>query len=196
MQLTLLTSRREISLLKSRFYGVGLSSNVPSSASAVQIDMPPPSTIQPNQTVNVSASVSHNTGRVTWSCSPAGACGTFNPAATGNEVVTSYVAPSSATSGTAIFIIATSVTDINKSASAGTLISPMASNATLNGQYAFFLTSPTGNCGTAALLGSINLSGDGTVAGGVADIISTGVLDLHDQILPTSANAEHFLIHG
>lgn len=160
------------------------------SASAVQIDMPPPPTIQPSQTVNVSASVSHDTAGVNWSCSPAGACGTFSPASTGNEVATSYAAPASAASGTAIIITATSVTDSGKSASAGTLISPMASNATLTGQYVFFLTSPTGNRGTASLLGSIGLNGDGTVTGGIADIISPGALDLQDQILPTSANPQ------
>jgi len=159
-------------------------------ASAVQIDMPPPPTIQPSQTVNVSASVSHDTAGVSWSCSPAGTCGTFSPASTGNEVATSYTAPASAASGTAIIITATSVTDSGKSASAGTLISPMASNATLTGQYVFFLTSPTGNRGTASLLGSIGLNGDGTVTGGIADIISPGVLDLQDQILPTSANPQ------
>jgi len=160
------------------------------SASAVQIDMPPPPTIQPSQTVNVSASVSHDTAGVSWSCSPAGICGTFSPASTGNEIATSYTAPASAASGTAIIITATSVTDSGKSASAGTLISPMASNATLTGQYVFFLTSPTGNRGTASLLGSIGLNGDGTVTGGIADIISPGVLDLQDQILPTSANPQ------
>ena len=160
------------------------------SASQVQFDVLPPTTIQPGQTASVSASVSHDTAGVTWSCSPAAACGTFNPASTGNEVVTTYTVPASAASGTAIIIIATSVTDINKSASASTLISGTASNATLSGQYAFFLTSPTGNRGTASLLGSITLNGDGTVAGGIADIISPAILDLKDQILPTSANPQ------
>ena len=160
------------------------------SASEVRFDVSPPPTIHRSQTVSVSASVSNDTAGVTWSCSPAGTCGTFSPASTGNEVVTSYVAPSSAASGTLITIIATSVTDINKSARASTLISVIASDATLSGQYAFFLTSLTGNYGTASLLGSINLSGDGTVAGGVADIISPGLLDLQDQILPTRANPQ------
>jgi hypothetical protein len=159
-------------------------------ASEVQFDVSPPLTIHRNETVDVSASVSHDTAGVTWSCSPAGSCGTFSPASTGNGVVTSYVTPFSAASGTSITIIATSVTDINKSASASTSIFVAASDATLSGQYAFFVTSPTGNRGTASLLGSINLSGDGTVAGGVADIVSPGALDLQDQILPTSANPQ------
>jgi len=160
------------------------------SASQVQFEVPPPPTIQPSQTVNISASVSHDTAGVTWSCSPAPACGTFSPASTGNEVVTSYTAPASAASGSAITIIATSVTDSGKSATASTLISGIASNATLSGQYAFFLTSPTGNRGTASLLGSVSLNGDGTVTAGIVDIISTSVLDLQDQILPTSANPQ------
>jgi hypothetical protein len=160
------------------------------SASQVQFEVPPPPTILPSQKVNISASVSRDTAGVTWSCSPAAACGTFSPASTGNEVVTSYTAPASAASGTAITIIATSVTDSGKSAIASTLISGIASNATLSGQYAFFLTFPAGNRSTASVLGSITLNGDGTVAGGVTDIISPGVLDLQDQILPTSANPQ------
>jgi len=163
---------------------------VTDSASQVLFEVLPPPTIQRSQTVNVSASVSHDTAGVSWSCSPAGACGTFSPASTGNEVATTYTAPVSAPSGTAIIITATSVTDSGKSASAGTLISAMASNATLTGQYVFFLTSQTGNRGTASLLGSISLNGDGTVAGGIADIISPENLDLQDQILPTSANPQ------
>jgi hypothetical protein len=157
------------------------------SASQVLFEVPPPPTIQPSQTVNISATVSHDTAGVTWSCSPAGACGTFSPASTANEVVTSYTAPAT---GTAITIIATSVTDSGKSATASALISGTASNATLTGQYAFFLTSPTGNRGTASLLGSVRLNGDGTVTAGIVDIISTSVLDLQDQILPTSANPQ------
>jgi hypothetical protein len=160
------------------------------SASQVQFEVPPPPTILPSQKVNISATVSHDTAGVTWSCSPAAACGTFSPASTGNEVVTSYTAPASAASGSAITIIATSVTDSSKSATASTLISGIASNATLSGQYAFFLTSPTGNRGTASLLGSVSLNGDGTVTAGIVDIISTSVLDLQDQILPTSANPQ------
>ena len=98
--------------------------------------------------------------------------------------------PASAASGTVITIIATSVTDSGKSATASTLISGIASNAILSGQYGFFLTSPTGNRGAASLLGSIALNGDGTVAGGIADIISPGILNLQDHILPTSANPQ------
>jgi hypothetical protein len=159
-------------------------------ASEVRFDVSPPLTIHPGETVSVSASVSHDAAGVTWSCSPAEICGTFSPASTGNEVVTNYVAPSPAASGTPITFIATSVTDISKSASASTSILVAASDATLTGQYAFLLTAPTGNRGTASLLGSINLSGDGTVAGGVADIVSPGVLDLQDSILPTNANPQ------
>jgi hypothetical protein len=160
------------------------------SASAVQIDMPPPATMQPSQTANISARVSNDTAGVTWSCSPVGACGTFSAASTGNEVVTSYTAPASAASGTAINIIATSVTDSGKKAMVSTLISGIASNATLSGQYAFFLTSQTGNRGTTSLLGSVSLNGDGTITAGVVDIISTAALDLQDQILPTTAHSQ------
>jgi hypothetical protein len=160
------------------------------SASQVQFDVPPPSRIQPSQSVNISASVTHDTAGVTWSCSPATTCGTFSPASTGNEIVTSYTVPASAATGTVVTIIATSVSDSDKSAAVGTLISGIASNATLNGQYAFFLTSSTGSRGTASVLGSVSLNGDGTVTAGILDIVSAAVVDLQDQILPTSANPQ------
>jgi hypothetical protein len=160
------------------------------SASQVSYEMPPPPAIRPSQTVNLSASVSHDSSGVTWSCSPAGTCGSFSPASTGNDAVTTYTAPASAASGSAITVVATSVTDGGKSASARMLISGVASNATLNGQYAFFLSSPAGCRGTSCLLGSVTLNGDGTATAGVVDIISPAVLDLQDQILPTSENPQ------
>ncbi len=51
-------------------------------ASEVRFDVSPPLTIHPSQTASVSASVSDDTAGVTWSCSPAGTCGTFSLAAT------------------------------------------------------------------------------------------------------------------
>lgn len=72
----------------------------------------------------------------------------------------------------------------------GTLISGIASNATLNGHYAFFLTSPEGSRGTASVLGSVSLNGDGTVTAGILDIVSAEIVDLQDQILPTNANPQ------
>jgi hypothetical protein len=170
--------------------GASSTIDITTAASQVLFGMPPPTTIHPSQIVSISASVSHDSAGVTWSCSPTAACGTFSPESTGNDAVTTYTAPASAASGSAITIVATSVTDGGKSAGASMLISGVASNATLNGQYAFFLSSPTGNRGTASLLGSVSLNGDGTVTAGVVDIVSPAVLDLQDQILPTSANPQ------
>src|SRR5271168_5088944 len=48
---------------------------------------------------------------VTWSCMPTGACGSFNPAATGSTVATTYTAPATVPAGGSVTIIATSVTD-------------------------------------------------------------------------------------
>ena len=163
---------------------------ITAAASQVQFEMSPPPTIQPSQIVNLSASVSNDSAGVTWSCAPKAACGTFSLASTGNGVATTYTAPASAAAGSVFTIVATSVTDGGKSAGASMLISAAASNATLNGQYAFFLSSPAGTRGTTSLLGSVRLNGDGTVTAGVADIVSPAVLDLQDQILPTSANPQ------
>jgi len=148
--------------------------------------------VVPGGTTTVSATVSNDSmnAGVSWSCAPANACGLFSPSSTASAMATTYTAPAVVPAGGQVTVTAKSITDPTKSASSVVMITEPASDATLSGRYAFFVTSPTGNRGTASLLGSINLGGDGTVAGGVADIISPGVLDLQDQILPTSANPQ------
>jgi hypothetical protein len=143
-------------------------------------------------TASVSATVSNDSTHagVAWSCAPANACGLFSPPSTASGMATIYTAPAEVPTGGQVTVTAKSVTDNSKSASSTLVISGIASNATLNGQYAFFLTSQTGNRGTASLLGSVSLNGDGTVTAGIVDLISTSELDLQDQILPTSANPQ------
>ncbi|MBA3916223.1 MAG: hypothetical protein H0X25_20740, partial [Acidobacteriales bacterium] len=162
------------------------------------IDQLPPPTIQRGQTVSVSAKISPETvGFVNWTCTGATDCGSFLPGSTqipfypgfdDSEVTTSYTAPASAPVGTEIMVIATLATDSSKTASASTVISQAASNATLTGQYALLLNSPVGSRGTASLLGSVQFNGDGTIANGVIDIVSPSLLDLKDQILATGSN--------
>jgi len=158
-------------------------------AISVNITTALPSTVQPGENVVVVATVSDNT-EVNWSCTPSAVCGSFIPVFTPSGISTTYTAPVSAPPGNTLAIIATSVADSSKSSritimftGAGT-----ASSATLNGQYAFFLTSPTGNRGSTSLAGSVSLHGDGSVNGGVVDIISPALLDLQDQILSTSSS--------
>jgi hypothetical protein len=172
----------------SKSVSLGLSFTNP--AISVNITTALPSTVQPGENVVVVATVSDNT-EVNWSCTPSAVCGSFIPVSTPSGISTTYTAPVSAPPGNTLAIIATSVADSSKSSRVTIMFTGTgtASSATLNGQYAFFLTSPTGNRGSTSLAGSVSLHGDGTVNGGVVDIISPALLDLQDQILSTSSSA-------
>jgi hypothetical protein len=128
-------------------------------------------------------------GGVSWSCAPVSACGSFSPTSTASGGATTYTAPTTVPMGGSATIIATSVTDSSKNASAAVVISGTASTATLKGQYAFLITAPTGNPtdrGTTTFVGSVNLDGNGNVLGGMEDIVSTSYRDQADPILPTA----------
>jgi hypothetical protein len=55
---------------------------------------------------------------VTWACTPASQCGTFNPSSTPSTVPTTYTSPSSIPAGNNVSITAISVSDTTKSAAA------------------------------------------------------------------------------
>jgi hypothetical protein len=157
---------------------------------SVSINPAPPVSIPPGGEVSIGATVTGGSSGVGvgWSCLPADVCGTFSPGSTSSGAPTTYTAPSVSPPGGLVTIVASYVSDSTRNASVNTVITGQASNQTLTGQYALFLTSPTGSRGTTSVGGSIILDGNGNVEGGVVDIISPGVLDLEDPILPTSAN--------
>jgi hypothetical protein len=169
---------------------------------AVVISTAPPSTIAAGGTASVAATVSNDTkaAGVTWSCTPAGTCGSFNPTSTASAAMTTYTAPASSPAGGKVMIIATSVSDATKSASATVTIPAPPSTATLKGQYLFFITAPAGNrkapggmWGTTTFVGSVTLDGAGNVTGGEEDLISPGFPDNSaDPILPTNPSAKPF----
>jgi hypothetical protein len=162
-------------------------------AISVNITTALPSTVQPGENVVISAAVSNEASNteVNWSCTPSAVCGSFIPVFTPSGISTTYTAPVSAPPGNTLAIIATSVADSSKSSRVTIMFTGAgtASSATLNGQYALFLTSPTGNRGSTSLAGSVSLNGDGSVNGGVVDIVSPALLDLEDQILSTRSSA-------
>jgi hypothetical protein len=65
---------------------------------AITLSTAPPATLAASGTVSIAATVTNDSanGGVDWSCSPAGACGTFNPAHTASGAATTYTAPSAA----------------------------------------------------------------------------------------------------
>lgn len=177
--------------------GAGSSSGPGPQPISVVLSTPPPPSLVTGGNANVSATVSNDSANagVTWSCTPAGVCGSFNPVSTASGASTTYTAPASSPSGGKVTIIASSVTDSSKGASTAVLIPGTASNATLKGQYAFFITAPTGNrkvpagnWGTTSFVGSVNVDGAGNITGGIEDLISPGFYDIADPILATSSD--------
>src|SRR5579871_904536 len=136
---------------------------------AVQMVQAPPATLLAGGTAAVVANVLYDTknGGVTWSCTPVGACGSFNPATTAYNVGTQYTAPTNVNGpvtpnlGHSVTITATSVTNTSQSASATIAISQ---------QYAFVMA---GN-GSWGVVGSVTLDGSGNVLSGEVDYSSNG----------------------
>jgi hypothetical protein len=165
----------------------------PPSPLSVALSTMPPAWLGTGGTGSVAATVQNDSAArgVTWSCTPAAACGAFSPTSTPSGTATTYTAPAAVPNGGSVTVIATSVTDSSKSASAMVMISGTASNATLKGQYAFLIMAPTGNAttkGTTTFAGSVILDGNGNILGGVEDIVSTVYRDQDDPIQATSVD--------
>jgi hypothetical protein len=88
----------------------------------------PPASLTVNGTAPLTAVVSNDSknGGVTWSCTPASACGTFNPTTTASGTATTYTAPATIPTGGSATVTATSVSDTSKSKSATITINPPA----------------------------------------------------------------------
>src|SRR3974390_3082218 len=99
--------------------GIGKLPGSSEGALSVQMVQPPPSSLNAGQSAGLVATVLNDSknGGVTWTCAPAGACGSFNPTTTAYQITTLYTAPEQSTSNT-VTITATSVTDSSQSASA------------------------------------------------------------------------------
>ena len=160
---------------------------------SVTLSTMPPAWLATAGTVSLAATVQDDSAArgVNWSCTPLTACGGFSPNATPSGSMTTYTAPAAAPTGGSVTIVATSVADPSKSASAAVFISGTASNTTLKGQYAFLIAAPTGNSadrGTTTFAGSVNVDGNGNILGGMEDIVSTTYRDQGDPILATSVD--------
>jgi hypothetical protein len=152
----------------------------------VQIVQAPPAAITAGSSIGIVANVLYDTKNsgVTWSCAPAGACGSFNPTTTAYNVGTQYTAPTSGPAGALnvpITITATSVTDSSQSTSSTTLVQ-VATPALLQGQYAFVQQ----GYASFGIVGSVSLDGNGNVLGGEADFSSNCCGASEYPINPTS----------
>src|SRR5229473_427548 len=104
--------------------------------------VPSGESIQTGATAVYAATVSNDSTNagVTWSCSPTGSCGSFNPALPngGATYTATYTAPATVPQTNLLTITATSVADSTKSASIFvTVYAPGTQNGLLKGQYAF-----------------------------------------------------------
>jgi hypothetical protein len=130
----------------------------------VSISQAPPGIITPGGTAQITATVtgdSANAG-VTWSCTPAGACGSFTPSTSPSGTATTYTAPGTAVG--AVTITATSVTNTAAFATANVNIS---TSGGLSGNYSFYLSGFDGatNNGVYSLAGAVNIAANGTLTG-------------------------------
>ncbi len=128
-----------------------------------------PTTLAPGASSDVAATVTHDSkmGGVTWSCTPAGSCGSFNPTQTASGANSVYTAPTTAPGGGSVTIIATSVTKPSVSSSTNVTI------AGLVGQnFTFYATGEeNGTFGIYSIAGVVSIAtdGSGTVVGGEQD---------------------------
>jgi hypothetical protein len=139
-------------------------------ALTVQFVQGPPTTTIAGQPYGLVANVLNDpkNGGVTWSCTPANACGTFNPTTTGYQIGTQYMPPVAPANGPvmpdlaySVTLTATSVTDSSQSASVTFNVAQ---------QYAFSLQS----FGSWGAVGSVTLDGNGNIITGEADISANG----------------------
>jgi hypothetical protein len=139
-------------------------------ALTVQLAQAPPASVVAGQSFGLVANVANDAknGGVTWSCTPANACGTFTPGSTGYQIGTLYTAPVAPANGPVqpnlaypVTLTATSVTDTSQSTS-----------VTFNVAQPYVISLQS--FGSWGAVGSITLDGNGNVIAGEADISANG----------------------
>lgn len=140
------------------------SSSAPPPPIAVGFSIPPPNSDTLGTNFQVAAIVSDGSS-VNWSCTPTGACGSFSPTQTGSNVSTTYMPPPTVPSGGSVTIMAISVEDMTKEASANVTITPGGTIAVTFNPPA---PPPSLTTGTAAVVSA-------TITSTVANAVSDGV---------------------
>ena len=80
----------------------------------------PPTSVIVSQQCGIAATIANDpkVGNAVWSCTPASACGNFNPPATASGIPTTYTAPATIPSQNPVIVTATSASDNTKFISA------------------------------------------------------------------------------
>ena len=136
----------------------------------------PAASLQVGATSIASATVTNdsaNTG-VDWSCTPAGTCGSFNPAHTASGANTTYTAPAAAVSAV---ITATSTSNHAATATANVTVTAITGGGGVNlsaGTFTYSVAGEDAKKNTYAIAGSLTLDASGNVTGGEQDYVSVG----------------------
>lgn len=139
----------------------------------IEITTPPPASLEVNQSISVAATTTHDSGKgVDWSCTPTGACGTFNPAHTDSAADTVYTAPDVAGPVT---LTATSTKNPKKSQNAMVTINAVANTADISGSYTYYANGVEAErADPYAVTGNIVIDGaTGMVTSGEQDYFDT-----------------------
>ncbi len=147
-----------------------------------------PTTLAAGTNSNVVATVTHDpaAGGVTWSCTPSGSCGSFNPTMTPSGTASVYTAPPVAPSGGSVTIIATSVTNTARSASA-----PISITGVATANFVFYAGGEDSNEGSGySIAGVVAIAQDGS-----GDVIA-GEQDYNDGFGNTSPQPSGDTITG
>lgn len=168
---------------------VGCSSSSSPKTTTITVSL---STVTSPLTVNSQTQITattNDTAGVTWSCTPAGTCGTFAPTSTLSGAATTYTAPAAASN---VVITATSVTNTAISASTSAITIAAASATLADGTYAFSLSGlDNADFSLYDVAGVITVAG-GAITGGEQDFVdfdnySNGGLGGVDLINPTGS---------
>lgn len=135
-----------------------------------------------NSQTAITATTSDTAG-VTWSCTPAGSCGTFNPTTTLTGAATTYTAPAIVTSN--VVITATSVT--NPAISASTSAITIAGARLADGNYVFSLFGSDFATDQYSVSGVFTVA-LGAITGGEQDFVDFQNFTESDLINPTGSS--------
>jgi hypothetical protein len=140
---------------------------------SVSINPPVPASLPTSASVPLSALISNDLSpspQVQWSATcGSSACGSFSAATTGNGTSTTYTAPSAVPAGGTVNVIATSVTDPTKSASARISIVAAAPNPSLpDGNYVYQINGQDGS-----VMDGVFVAAGGYIVGGEQDSIAS-----------------------
>jgi len=144
-----------------------------------------PASLSAGGTASVTATLANDSanGGVTWSCAPAGSCGSFSSNTSASGTAVTYTAPSTAGSVT---ITATSVTDDAQSASAGITITTSVATTLPAGNYVFSLAGSDLNSVNGFSIyfytGAFTVNSTGAITSGEQDFSDSNYVVLAEQI--------------